>query len=77
MRMFVTQTHVLMPMAMGFACRIFRSVLMLMMHIVDVVVRMLQWRMFMLVLMPLGELKPDTHGHQDTGSNKMTRDRFM
>ena len=38
MRMLVTEAHMPMPMGMGFTWRVFRSVLMLMMPIVDVAV---------------------------------------
>ena len=77
MRMLMTEAEMAMPVGVGLARRVFRAVLMLMVRVVDVAVRMLQRRMFMLVLMPLGEMKPDTHGHQDTRRDRLNRDWLM
>ncbi len=77
MRMLVTQAHMPMPMGMGFAWRVFRSVLVLMMPIVDVAVRVLHRQMFMLVDMNFGEVQPNPHGHQEASRHKLSRDRFV
>ena len=77
MRMLVTQPHMAMPMGMGLAWRVVRAVRVMMVCVVDMAVRVLRGRMFMLVFMDLSEMKPDAQGHQYPSRDELRRDRFM
>ena len=77
MRMLVTQAHMAMPMGVGLGGQHLRTVLMLMMRVMNMAVPVFKGRMFMLVFMYLGEMKPDTHGHQYPSRDELRRDRFM
>ncbi len=61
--------HRRVPVAvrMGFACRVTRGVLVLVMEVVDVAMRMLQRFMRMFVVVGLGDVQPHTERHQSSG----------
>jgi uncharacterized membrane protein YdbT with pleckstrin-like domain len=65
--------HSLMPMPMRMRFRHWTIVLMLMVLVVNVTVLMLNWLVLMLVVMPLGQMQPQTDPHQDAGHQQLDR----
>ena len=65
----------LMPvgMRMGFARRVIRSMLVLMMRVMDVPVGVIQRPMHMFVRMAFGEMKPCADGHEEPGHKHRAR----
>lgn len=73
----MTQSLVPVPMGMRFTWRIVRPVLMLMVLVVNVPMRVLQWLVLMLVVMVLGEMEPDAEPHQQPRQDKLDGDWLM
>ena len=63
-------TTVLMPMGMWFTQWVIRSMLMLMMLVMDMAVLVVERLVPMLVLMPFGEMQVEADRHQQAGADQ-------
>ena len=71
--MAMSQWLVPMPMAMRFAVRLARPVVVLVMRVMDVTVFMFERFMAMVMLMALTEVQPDADSHQRGGNQQRYR----
>lgn len=75
-RMLVAQPLMAMPVCMRLAGGIVGPMRVLVVLVVHVAVRVLQWLVFMLVRVILGDMQPDAESHQEAGRNQLNRDRL-
>ena len=76
-RMTVLQAVVKMMVGTRFARRVINRVLMLVVRIVHMCVGMLHRIMNVFVMIVFGKMQPDAKAHQQSGSNKLRRYRFV
>ena len=67
----VAQPSVLMPMAVGLASEIVRTVFMLVMLVVNMCVVVFQWLMDVVMLMSLGKMQVDADRHESGGDKQL------
>jgi hypothetical protein len=70
MRMRVFQPTVAVRVRVGFAGRVLRPMAVLMVLVMHMRMRVHQWFMYMLMLVVLGHMQPDSNRHQNTGDNE-------
>ena len=76
-RVFVKHRHMPMPMRMGLARRIFRSVLMLVMRVVSMTMFVLHGLVNMFVCMQFTEVKVEANRHQQSCNQQRHRQRLV
>ena len=72
-RVGVSHRRVVVRMAVGFAGRIVRTVLVLVVFVVNVTVVVGHRLMVVFVFVPLGQVQPDPHAHERSGQEKCDR----
>jgi hypothetical protein len=66
-----------MPVAVRFVRRVVGCMAMTMVFVMDVFVRMRHGLVFMVMLMPFGQMQPHAHRHQDRCGDELIGARFI